>query len=183
MPKALITLPSAEYLHQCFEYESATGELRWRRRPREHFTSLQNFMSWNGKWAGHIAGRLTVKGYWQVCLQNRRFYVSRIIYKMHHGIDPEWIDHKDRDRTNNTLENIRSVTMLQNNRNMIKKVGVSGLVGVTKSRNRRFIAMIRDHAGGKRFLGTFDTAEEAHAAYREASTRIHGEFSPFHRQE
>jgi len=180
MPKAFITLPSAEYLHQCFEYEPAPGELRWRSRPREHFTSLQNRMSWNGKWAGHIAGRLSVKGYWQVCLDNRRFYVSRIIYKMHYGIDPEWIDHKDGDRTNNTLENIRSATMLQNNRNVVKQVGFAGLVGVTKRRNR-FMAKIRDQAGKRRSLGTFNTAEEAHAAYREASSRIHGEFSPFRR--
>jgi hypothetical protein len=41
---------------------------------------------------------------------------------------------------------------------------------------RRFQAQI-NVAGKKLSLGTFNTPEEAHAAYREAASRYHGEFA------
>jgi hypothetical protein len=183
MPKAVCTLPPADFLRQCFDYDTASGELRWRHRPQEHFRSHQSFMSWNGKWAGRIAGRLGVKGYWQVCVNNRRLYAARIIYKMHHDIDPEWIDHADRNRLNNRLANLRSVSMQENNRNMIKPAGKTGYVGVRQyneyGRKKQFTAVIRDGAGKRRGLGFFYTPEEAHAAYQRAAQEIFGEFSPF----
>jgi hypothetical protein len=102
---------------------------------------------------------------------------------MHHGIDPEQIDHKDRNRTNNKLDNLRSVTVRQNNQHMIKSAGRTGFVGVSQFEERwhrkRFYAVIRNHAGKKTYLGSFHTAEEAHAAYRDAANRIFDEFSPF----
>lgn len=97
---------------------------------------------------------------------------------MHHGVDPEWIDHKDRNRANNALENLRSVSMRQNNQNMVKRVGKSGYTGVNLRegpwRQKRFAARI-----GAESLGIFHTAEEAHDAYRKAANEKFGEFSPF----
>lgn len=183
MPKATNTLPSADYLHQCFEYDATNGVLRWRGRPRGHFRSLQTFGMWNTRFAGHIAGRPTPKGYLQTCLDGRRWYVARIIYKMHHGIDPEWIDHKDRNRSNNMLSNLRSANMRENNRNMVKRAGKTGHIGIRflkrTSGEKPFKAVIRDENGKKRSLGSFNTAEEAHAAYQQAANNIFGEFSPF----
>jgi hypothetical protein len=184
MPKAIRTLPPAEYLHQCFEYDAESGVLRWKRRPREHFKTAWAHRVWNGRFAGQITGRPTPKGYLQVTLDYCKLYNSRIIYKMHHGIDPEWMDHKDRDRSNNALANLRSASMRQNNRNMLKRTGKAGFVGVHERdahwRRKRFIAVIRDQNGKKQNLGLFSTAEEAHAAYRKAAAAIFGEFSPFH---
>jgi hypothetical protein len=183
MPKATLTLPPAEYLHQCFEYNSETGELRWRYRPREHFGTDIGFRAFNSQFPGRVAGSPNAKGYLTVRLGNGAKQISRIIYKMHHGIDPKQIDHKDRNRTNNKLGNLRSVTILQNNRNMIKSPGKTGFVGVSQFEERwhrkRFYAVIRNHAGKKTYLGSFHTAEEAHSAYRDAANRIFDEFSPF----
>src|SRR3954464_1767661 len=154
MPTATNKLPPADYLRQCFEYDASTGELRVRARAREHFRSLQCFMGWNTRFAGRVTGQLTPKGYLQTCLDGRRRYVARIVYKMHHGTDPEWIDHKDRNRSNNTIANLRSASMQQNNRNMMKRVGQGGFVGIRKlNRHKPFIAVIRDDAGKKTTLG------------------------------
>lgn len=184
MPKAIRTLPPAEYLHQCFDYDASTGVLRWRERPREHFKTPDAFKTWNTRFPGRIVGNPTPKGYLHVGLNSSKFYVSRIIYKMHHGIDPEWMDHKDRNRGNNTLGNLRSASMQQNNRNMVKRAGKTGQIGVHERdahwRRKRFIAVIRDRDGKKKGLGFFHTAEEAGAAYRKAAAEIFGEFSPFH---
>lgn len=182
MPKAIRKLPPAEYLHQCFEYDAASGELRWRHRPQEHFVRAERARAWNKVQPGMVVGYPTPKGYLQVTLNGRQLYVARIIFKMHHGVDPEWIDHKDRDRANNRLDNLRSASMRENNRNMVKRAGKAGLIGVrlrdSHWRRKRFFAVIRDNAGKKVILGHFHTAEEAHAAYRAAAERMFGEFSP-----
>lgn len=167
MPKAVRTLPPADYLHQHFEHDPVTGAFRSRR-------------------TGRAIGWLSPKGYLQVRIGDHKFYVARVIWKMHHGVDPEWIDHKDGDRLNNRLENLRSVTMLQNNRNMLKRPGMSGYIGafVRKGRwiGKPFRATIRGKNGKKQYLGVFDTAEEAHAAYVAAANEIFGEHSPFKRR-
>lgn len=166
MPKAIRMLPSAEYLRECFIYNAETGELRRRKN-------------------GRIITSKTPKGYLQFRLGAHNVYVSRVVYKMHHGIDPEWIDHKDGNRVNNRLENLRSVTMRESNRNMLKRPGAAGYTGVFLRKGlvygKPFKASIRDQNGKRRYLGVFDTAEEAHAAYVAAANEIFGEYSPFRR--
>lgn len=185
MPKSILTLPATDYLHQCFHYDPEKGELRWRERPREHFTSSRIHALWNKRWAGKPVGSPTPKGYLHTSLDSRKVYVSRIIYKLHYGEDPEWMDHKDGNRTNNRAENLRSVSMLQNNRNMLKRPGKSGYIGAAPRRGlvhgKPFRASIRGPDGKRRYLGVFDTAEKAHAAYVAAANEIFGEHSPFKR--
>jgi hypothetical protein len=178
MPKAIRTLPPVDYLRQCFDYDPDTGILRWRERPPEHFKSLHARNAWNAKWAGNPVGTFLSNGYLHTSLSRRKFYVSRLIWKMHHGIDPLFIDHADRDQTNNRVENLRSVTNRQNAQHSIKPVGCSGFTGVYPvTRSSRYRAAIKD--GPKmRHLGTFATAEEAHAVYRAAAKAAFGEFDP-----
>jgi hypothetical protein len=97
---------------------------------------------------------------------------------MHYGVDPRLVDHVDRDKQNNRVENLRSATYGQSNRNRLWETSAAGFPGVWLN-HRKFGARIWVN-GQSLYLGSFPTAEEAHAAYRKAADRISGAFSPFH---
>lgn len=87
------------------------------------------------------------------------------------------VDHRDGDGMNNRRKNLRIATKTQNNRNTRKgKNNTSGFKGVSwdgwHGKWRAFITVDRK----RHTLGCHSTAEEAHAAYCEASARLHGEF-------
>lgn len=91
------------------------------------------------------------------------------------GCDPSGeIDHRDRNRKNNKWKNLRVATVSQNRENTASAGKLPR--GVAQHRNSRFYGQITK-AGTSYYLGAFDTAGEAHEAYKEASLRLHGEFS------
>jgi len=75
------------------------------------------------------------------------------------------IDHIDGDRSNNKLSNLRIVTRAENMQNQRKAKGNSriGLLGVSANKGR-WMARIKRN-GVMRHIGTFDTPQQAHAAY------------------
>jgi hypothetical protein len=94
------------------------------------------------------------------------------------GRDPvAQIDHRDFDKANNRWCNLREASGSQNcHYRKIPRINKSGFRGVHLRPSGRYRAKIHD--GGKQtYLGLFDTAEEAYAAYVEASKRLFGEFS------
>lgn len=100
---------------------------------------------------------------------------------MHRAILPvaagQLVDHIDGNGLNNRRENLRSASHVQNCRNQRRCTrNTSGFKGVTWcARRRKWRAQIA--ADGKRHdLGFFPSPEEAHAAYAEASARLHGCF-------
>ena len=78
------------------------------------------------------------------------------------------IDHVDRNRLNNTRENLRFATAVSQARNRgssrRKHLGLAGVVGVQPTRSGAFAARFR-----RKHLGTFRTIEEAAHAYDEAA--------------
>jgi hypothetical protein len=74
-------------------------------------------------------------------------------------------------RSDNRLENLREVSQQVNCQNRRKAHGVSGLLGAHPHQGR-FSSSIR-YGGKNHYLGIFDTAEEAHAAYLEAKRKHH----------
>jgi hypothetical protein len=164
MPKSL---PSAESLRATFRYDPHTGQLYWRARADAP-------PQWNTRFAGRIAGfvgqagiAVRLKGY-------KALRAHRIIWKMVHGDEPEEIDHVDCNPLNNRLVNLRRATRRQNAYNRRLQPGASGFKGVSFDRGR-WRARIRVN-GRSKFLGRFDTAEAAHAAYRRAPNPNFAEF-------
>jgi len=88
----------------------------------------------------------------------------------------EYVDHRDGDGLNNRRSNIRLCTQTQNMANKaVERRNKLGLKGVSASRGR-FRATITPN-GQKVHLGTFDTQEEAAAAYRGAAVALWGDFA------
>lgn len=87
-------------------------------------------------------------------------------------------DHIDGDGLNNRRSNLRLATPSENARNQRRsRDNTSGFKGVWWHKGRRkWQAQIM--AGGRQqYLGLFNTAEAAHAAYCEAAKSLHGEFA------
>lgn len=83
------------------------------------------------------------------------------------------LDHLDGNRANNKIANLRDagdVLNSQNRRSPNKNNGV-GLLGVSRH-GLRFKAMIGVNWKIK-YLGIFDTKEEAHAVYVKAKRKLH----------
>jgi HNH endonuclease len=165
---SLLTLP-IEFLHERLEYDPASGELRWKRRPSSN--------PWNARFAGKIAGRPSSRGYLHIDLthlnRQRHYQAHRIAFAMAYGRWPDAeIDHKNRVKLDNRLENLREATRIQNSQNQKKSVSnTTGHTGVYRT-GRRWFAQI--HADGKRkFLGCFANKEEAGRAYLAAKRQFH----------
>jgi hypothetical protein len=89
------------------------------------------------------------------------------------------IDHKDGNGLNNCRSNLRYATHGQNTANGLhRNRRTPGLKGTQQTKYGRWVAFIQ-HNKKNHYLGTFDTTEEAHAAYREAALRLHGDFARF----
>jgi hypothetical protein len=86
------------------------------------------------------------------------------------------MDHKNRIRHDNRIDNIREATQSQNCANKIARCN-SGLKGVCfHKRRRKWLASLgQDY--GQIYLGMFSSKWEAYKAYAKAAKRIHGEFA------
>jgi HNH endonuclease/AP2 domain len=170
-------LPTQRFLQECFTYNSETGELRWRQRPRDHFPTLREYIRWNGRYAGTTAGRIGERGYRTVAVNDILYRAHRIIWKMMTGEEPPEIDHRDVDRRNNRWLNLRRATHSQNGGNRpIGPHSKTGFKGVYfDGRTNKFGSRIFVE-GRMRSLGHFATAEQAHDAYCQAARQVWGEF-------
>lgn len=128
----------------------------------------------NGEWriCGHKPDH---HGYGQVSIDGKKYKTHRLIWLMVHGSFPEHeIDHIDRDKMNNRIRNLRSVTAAENKHNTgLRRNNSSGYLGVSYHRQtNNYRAQI--HVKGKSItLGYFDTAEEAFLTYQLAKIQYH----------
>lgn len=173
-------LPSAEYLRECLRYNKRAGTLFWKHRPREHFKTLHAFRDWNTKYAGKRTFTAEQSwGHMRADIQGRTFAAARIIWKMVTGEDPPtFVDHKDRNGSNNRWHNLRLATHSQNTINSsLRSDNKSGCAGVCQRENGTWRAYICVDHKAKR-LGTFDSKADAIFARREAVKIHYGEFAP-----
>ena len=165
---------SAEYVRTRLDYERDTGHFRW--RPVPAFTK-----QWNAKHAGKIAGGPASYGYWRIIIDHRGYLAHRIAWLWVTGELPTAdIDHRNGVRDDNRWENLRCATRGENAQNICTpKHNTSGLIGAFRN-HKRWMSQIQVD-GVLRYLGTYDTPEEAHAAYLEAKQRLH-DFQPVPRE-
>jgi hypothetical protein len=175
MAMQTLIFPSMEYLHECFNYEPATGKLFWKARPESHFANPHTCLAMNGRFAGKEAASIN-STYRQVSLDLQIYLQHRIIWKWMTGEQPPpFIDHKDGDKLNNRWANLRSATKSEQNWNVGKNIkNTSGYKGVSRAHGK-WRANIRI-GNVQKHLGLFPTAEEAAVAYKLAARSLHGAF-------
>lgn len=96
-----------EKVKKLFNYYPETGKLFWK-----------SWVPSNHRRAGKEANYITSRGYKSVTINYKHYLVHRIIWLHQYGYFPEnGLDHIDRNKLNNRLENLREVSVQCNQRN------------------------------------------------------------------
>jgi hypothetical protein len=163
-----IALPQAE-LKKVFDYNPLTGGVTWKIKPNKH-----------GKIEiGNSAGCLRDDGYIVVGYKHHQYLLHRLIWIYVYGEIPnqKHIDHKDLNRSNNQITNLRLCTDTENARNVnLSKSNKSGHKGVHWcKRVKRWVAKTR--VNGKRIhIGSYLLKTDAILAHSLFCNQHHGEF-------
>lgn len=127
---------------------------------------------------GSIAGSANGNGYWRVRLNKKLHYAHRLIFAIHYGYIPKYIDHIDNNPLNNKIENLREVTQTQNNCNSKKpKDNTSGTKGVYWFKPKGKWKVQISLNGKAKHFGYFDNIELAELVAIEARDKFHGIFA------
>lgn len=156
-------MEDAQLARQKYIYDASTGVLR-------HAA---------GQFAGRPVGRPHTSGYLRANFNGRHQDVHRLVWLYVHGVWPDIIDHINHDKSDNRIENLRSVTRLENQRNRaLSKNNKSGVNGVRwNAKVSRWVANIKIN-GTNRHIGHYEALEDAIAARRGAEM-THG-FHEYH---
>jgi hypothetical protein len=135
---------SQQQLHQLFDLRD--GALFWKVKRR----SVK---------PGQLAGSVTTNGYWRITIAGRSYKRSRLIWLYVHGHDsfPLLLDHINRTRSDDRIENLRLVTHAANQRN--RSWGASQARYVYRE-GGRWRARVST-PDGRRSLGRFSSEQDA----------------------
>lgn len=156
-----------EQLKQILNYDPETGIFTWKISPRRAVHP------------GTVAGSENGHGYRQIFYRGKTYLSHRLAWLYVHGsLPPSDIDHVDGNGLNNAITNLRLCTKTQNMGNRKpNKNNTSGYKGVSwDKRKKKFRAQIRQ-SGKCKFLGYFDTIEQAAEAYNQAAVVYFGSFA------
>ena len=152
-------------LRDCFSYDPETGAV-----------SRIKSAAPNAK-LGPIT-TITPAGYLSLILKRVNYSVHRVAWLLSFGMWPAGeIDHINGVKTDNRLSNLREATRSQNEWNSpMRKANTSGYKGVGATKGGRWQARIKQF-DKYTYLGTFDTAEEAHQAYCAEAKKRFGQYA------
>jgi len=174
-------------IHQVLKIDLRASALIYNRMERELDGRLLKYEEgklyvWREMWRGQkrknpdwwvLKGTIHKDGYRQVSINNKRYFYHRLVYFLH---NPDWdihdtsmdnsIDHIDRNKLNNNIENLRVVTHSQNMCNTDCK-------GYTFDKaNGKYKAQIMVNEKNN-YLGQFVTEDDARNAYLIAKEKYH----------
>ena len=149
---------------------------------------LKELLEWNGvnfiwkisykrKVCGKIAGLLCPDGYRRIRIDGKLYPEHRLVWFYYYGYFPsKQLDHINRNRSDNTLENLRLTQRGQadNMQNTsIRSDNTSGFKGVSWQKDRN-LWMARIYFDGVcHNLGRYKTKEQAYQAYLDAKKKYH----------
>ncbi|WLW59841.1 HNH endonuclease signature motif containing protein [Achromobacter aegrifaciens] len=162
---------NAALVRELLDYDPFSGVFTWKARedaPKQ----------WNVRYAGKAAGCVEgFYGYALIGIDGKNHRANRLAWLHFYGQWPEGVvDHKNGVRTDNRISNLRDVSKSvngQNQRTATRKNRSTGLLGASlHKRTGKFRADIRVD-GRTKFLGNYDSAEEAHQVYLAAKRALH----------
>ena len=115
---------------------------------------------------------------YQVIINGKHYLTHRIVFMMHNGYLPQFVDHIDRNRSNNKIENLREATLEQNAQNAkIRKDATSGVKGVSWSKVDKAWRVRVQANNQRKDFGGFKDLELAELVAMEARHKYHGVFA------
>ena len=153
---------TAEELRELLHYDQETGIFTWK-------VSTSSRAK-----AGDVAGCLGGDGYLRITVLSRLHRAHRLAWLYMNGTWPKLdIDHINRNRSDNRIENLRDISRKQNSQNRSKSsTNTSGHPGAYWHKQRsKWVATIM-HNQKNIHLGCFSTIEEAIAA-RKAAEKLY----------
>jgi len=153
-----------DYIKSNFEYMD--GKLYWK-TPRGRKIKV-----------GDRAGHLQQSGYWAINIDKKLYKEHRVVFLMHHGYLPKYIDHIDGDKLNNKVENLRPCTNSENAMN--QKISSRNSLGV---KNVSFHKPLKKYKvqiqldGKDIHIGYFDDLKVAELEAKNARQKYFGNFS------
>lgn len=154
---------TAERVREVLDYDHRTGVFMWRVGQRK----------------GRRAGNISPRGYRRIMV-DRCMHLEHVLAWLY--VYGEWpsqqIDHKDNDKANNRLSNLRLATNSQNHINKgLQRNNTSGFKGVSwDTQIQKWRARIKVN-GVNKYVGVFDDVAAAGAARAEAERKFFGEFA------
>lgn len=161
--------PCRARLMELLDYDPATGVFTRRRGV-------------GGQPRGSHAGAVTSAGYVQIKIDGAGYVAHHLAWLY---VKKEWpyeLDHRDTNKRNNAIKNLRKASRSQNVANSAarstNRLGIKG-IGIKKGhRSKPFYACFR--VGGKHIhVGYFASVSDAKSAYEVSYRKHHGEFARF----
>ena len=155
-------MTTEEAIKEYLEYRD--GKLYWKNRTG---TQTGN----NGKEAGGPHTR----GYRRVRINYTLLKTHRVIFFMHHGYWPKYVDHINRVTDDNRIENLRECTQAENGRNSYQANKFGRNVSFHKQSSKYRVQLVVNYK--HLHFGLFDRLEDAQEAARQARKEHFGEFN------
>jgi hypothetical protein len=153
-----------ERILKLLEYRD--GALFWKVKPAKQIA------------VGSEAGCKNSHGYCVVRVDGVLYGAHRIVFLMHHGYLPDYIDHADGNRLNNSIDNLRAATASENACNKLTQSNnKSGVSGVRWHKQIKHWCVEIQVNKVKHYLGIYKDLELAGLVAAEARNLYHGNFA------
>jgi len=148
---------TGDEVRELFDYDEITGIFTWKKNRGNQFTK-----------PGMKAGSKDTYGHICIEIKGKTYLAHRLAWLFVYNKWPDnQIDHVNRKRDDNRIENLRDVEGIENLKNKGNyNNNTTGFKGVTLKKGK-FISQITIN-GKCKYLGSFNTAEEAYQAYQHA---------------
>ena len=155
-----------ELVNKLFDYSN--GKLFWKSK----FSKYSNIK------IGQEAGCFDNEGYQRTKINKIVYPNHRLIFLMFHGYMPKKIDHINKNKSDNRIENLRKATDSQNQHNRtVSKNNTSGVKNVSWSKRIKKWQVIVMLNNKYNHCGYYSDIELADLVAQEARNKYHKEFA------